>query len=351
MKNLLRITSLILLVALLGSCENPIRLETKIHYDGRLDKTIILEKTDSAGVVQNIFGVNEAKGWSLDLSRDSATRGDKNYRLEFKRSFATAEEANKELDSESDSLFRVKASFQKSFRWFYTYIRYEETIRPIDRFKLISADDYFTPEDRSFLNRLPGEGADITMADSSFLESLNDRIFKYYANRGLYFEQMDVLKKYITKNNLAPQWLDTLNKHEDYIYESINKDDSDDEGLKGDPKFAFMMADSLGIPLTQTAEKEFDELSKDLNQRIRFMNYAQYGKYTIVFDMPWTVTKTNADSVAGNKLFWRPIVTKFAIQDYTVFAESRKLNVWVVILSAIIIVVTSYSFRRRKAIL
>lgn len=333
------------LLTLITSCENPIHMETKIHEDGKLDKTIIIAKTDSTKILSNMFGISEAKGWNLKVSIDTAMEKKEKYKLEFQKSFASAEEANQELDQESDTLFRVHARFDKRFRWFYTYLRYEETIRPIDRFKLVAAQDYFTTEDKAFIDRLPGEGVDISKGDSAFLESLTDRIFKSYGNAGLYHEQMDIIKRYIQKNNLAPQWLDSLHKYENVVFKSIKDDESD----KGDPKFAFLMADSLRIPLTNTAEQEFDELSKNLNQRIRFMSFAQYGRYTIVFDMPWTVTNTNADSVAGNKLFWRPIVTKFAIQDYTLVAESRKLNVWAVIVSAALIIITAFIFWKRKS--
>jgi hypothetical protein len=78
------------------------------------------------------------------------------------------------------------------------------------------------------------------------------------------------------------------------------------------------------------------------------MGYARDGKYTNIIEMPWTIIASNADSVAGNSLYWRPLVTKFAIQDYEMYAEVRKLNVWTIFVSLIVVGFTFWLFLRSK---
>lgn len=333
---------------LLMSCEfNPIRMETKVHEDGSLDKTIVLEKIDSLKMHQNIFGVSEDNGWVRDLEKVKSgedKEGDKvEYNLSFKKSFPSVEAINLDLDKDSDTLFRIHSSFDKSFRWFYTYIRYSETFRPIDRLKMVKSEDYFNAEDKSFIDRLPGEGTAISKADSFFLENLYEKIFKNYGRIGMFYEQFDILTQVVKKNLPGRNWLDTLNKNQEFIWNKL-------EDMEGDPFFAAKMADSLHIPLPkEKALAEFSLLSKDLNSRVSFMSFVRFGKFTNGVDMPWTVVASNADSIAGNQLYWKPLATKFAIQEYEMFAESRRLNWWAVGVSVVVVGFTLFLFFSRKS--
>jgi hypothetical protein len=337
-----QITIILLVGVFLMSCENPIQMETKVYENGALDKTITFEKVDSLRLTQNIFGIGEATGWVVVTDTINSDEKDVKFKIEFKKSFSSAEEVNSELDTKADTLFHVHSSFEKSFRWFYTYIRYSETFRPIDRLKMLRADDYFNIEDRTFINRLPGEGTAISKADSFYLDQLNEKIFKHYANWGIYSEQMNILKEVLQKNAIDKKWYDSLEAHKDMIYESL-------DDMRGDPFFANKMADSLQIPLPSTAKNDFEVLSKDINSRVSFMSFARDGRYTNIIDMPWEVVNTNADSIAGNKLYWKPLATKFAIQEYEMFAESRKLNWWAIIVSVVILSLTTISFIKRRS--
>ena len=137
----------VIAVFLLTACDNPMRFETKVHEDGSLEKTIVLEKTDSSGIRNNIFGINHEKGWKVEVQKlpadNSKEKSTPEFNIRFQKTFASADAINVELDAESDSLFHIHSKFEKKFRWFYTYIRYTETIRPINRFTMVSPEDYF----------------------------------------------------------------------------------------------------------------------------------------------------------------------------------------------------------------
>jgi hypothetical protein len=327
------------------SCENPISQRTKVNEDGSLDKTIIFEKAEAKLADQNAFGVNHKNGWAFKRTKpnDSLTvKSDKEkYRLQFYKHFANDSVMNDELDKDSDTLFRVHARFEKKFRWFYTYVRYSETIRPINRFKLVSPKDFFTSEDDAFIKRLPAEGKTISKADSVYLILLNEKIVDHFANMGIFNETYQALEEVIKQNLPEKKWLDTLMKNKEFIYKHIEKD-------KGVTDFIGKITDSLKIPLSKSkATIDFNERTKTLNARLDFMSFARDGKYLSEFEMPWTVVHSNADSVVGNRLYWRPVVNKFVYMDYEMFAESRRLNVWAVMASVVIIVLTILSLRRK----
>ena len=341
------IITLFLGILLFSSCEHPMTLETDVHEDGTLDKTITFEKGDSSIITNNIFGIDSAKGWSPEIEELPVERKENDedkiqYKTVFKKHFQSVDQLNSELNSTSDTLFKVKSTFDKKFRWFYTYIRYTETFLPINRFKMLSPEDYLNEEDNQFIDRLPGEGKAISKADSLYLQMLNVKIGDYYTNMAIFNEEFEILTELVKRGNLEAKWMDTLILKKEYIYNHIDK-------MKGEPDFAMQMADSLHIPLNrEQASKDAAVLAKDLNSRVSFMGFANDGKYTNIINMPWTLVNSNADSVAGNKLLWRPLVTKFLFKEYHMFAESRKLNIWAIWISGVVILLTAFVWLRKR---
>lgn len=331
-------------VIVLSSCERPMTLETKVYEDGTFDKTIVFEKSDSSIVQQNVFGINTQHGWSAtvnELPNEKKDNKDR-FHITFNKHFNSLEEMNAELNSSLDTLFQIKSTFEKKFKWFYTYIRYTETFTHINRFKMLPVTDYINKEDFQFIERLPSEGSSISKADSVFLQTLNEKIIDQYGNMAIFNEQYDILIRLLKKNNMEARWFDTLARKREFIYDHIDK-------MKGDPSVAMEMADSLQIPLPrEKAMKDAAELSKDFNSRLAFMGFAKDGKYTNGIEMPWQVVETNADSVSGNKLFWHPVVTKFLVTEYVMYAESRKLNLWTIVASASFLLLTFLALLRKR---
>jgi hypothetical protein len=324
------------------SCENPMTFRTKVNEDGSLDKTITFEKAEEKVATENIFDIGEKKGWSVKkqlITESTKKRNEKKeFKIEFSKHFATDEEMNKELDPASDTLFHIRSKFEKNFRWFYTYIKYSETIRPINRFKMISPKDFFNREDSLFIQRLPSEGKAISSADSVFLQVLNEKITGRFANLAIFKETYKVLEDVARKNSLDQKWLDTLSKKRDFIYQLVEKDQGEFQVI------AVKVFDTLSIPLPR--QKVLDDcktLSKDLKSRTDFMAFARDGKYLNEFEMPLEIVTSNADSVAGKNLYWRPLVNKFVYMDYEMYAECRKMNWWAIAISIAIVGFTVFS--------
>ena len=336
--NILLAASAISLIA----CDHPMSFHTKVNEDGSLDKTIIMDKAEKEKTGVNIFEISEKNSWKVTRieTLDSTTKSDKDnkYRFEFKRHFDSADKMNEVLDRNVDTLFQVHSKFEKKFRWFYTYIHYSETIRPINRFKKISPKDYFTIEDSLFIKRLPAEGKPISKADSVALILLNQKIADHFTNMAIFNEVFPLLEHVVRKYNPDKKWIDTLYKKREHIYEIINKDKDDFSNI----------AKELHIPLVNESEKYFEIiLKKELQPRLGFMSFARDGKYSISFDMPWAITNTNADSVAANYALWKPVMHKFAFSNYEMYAESRRLNLWAVMVSVMVIGVTVFVLRKK----
>ena len=84
----------------------------------------------------------------------------------------------------------------------------------------------------------------------------------------------------------------------------------------------------------------FARKMEQMEKRLNFFTTAYNGKYVHSITLPWTVISSNADSIKANTLYWSPPAIKFLLQDYTMTARARKMNMWQVTLSAIVVLVT-----------
>ncbi len=343
MKPTINILLSIALTVAISACEHKVAMETNVHTDGSLDKTIVIETEDTT---KNFLGIGPQNGWTISIWRlqDSVkdkNEKDKKWEITLQKKFASAEEANAELATASDTLFRVSSKFDKKFRWFYSYLYYSDTYHAINRMTF-PPDDYVTKEDYSFIERLPAEGTAISKADSLHLSELNKKIFDVYGLRAIFEAQFALDVKLIEESNLENRWLDTLKKHKENIYDYLAKK----QDVKDD--FMFTVMDSLGIPLPPNSKSRFEKLYKIEEAKLDFIMDANEGKYTHVINMPWEVVRTNADSVVGNKFIWNPPSIKFLLKDHTMYVETRRLNYWTLLVSAGVILFTGYLFFRRR---
>ncbi|MBK5277659.1 MAG: hypothetical protein JJE09_02230 [Bacteroidia bacterium] len=316
-------------------------METTVHEDGSLDKIIVLETEDTT---KNFLGIGTTSGWILNTKEVENTDKNKKWTVTYRKNFASSKDANLKLAASNDTLFRVSSRFDKKFRWFYTHLYYADTYHCINRM-VLPPDNYVTQEDYAFIDRLPSEGTIISKADSLYLTELHKKIFDVYGIRAIYEAYYNLDVKLIKEGGLENRWIDTLQKHKENVFTYLVKK----QDVKDDYMFSLM--DSLGIPLPYTEiRKRYDELYKKEDAMLNFINHASEGKYTHKINMPWNVIRTNADSISNNQLFWNPPSLKFLLKDYTMYAEVRKINLWSIVVSAMVIVFTAYLFLRKRLI-
>lgn len=348
---------LIPVLVLLAACEQTYNTETIVHEDGSLDRTItIISKEPDDVIQQNIFGTVPVAGWQYTIQKDSTdadqsdginphdTAGAKRpVAVAFTKHFPSVDEANKAMNG-NDSLFHIESKIEKRFRWFYTYMRYQDTYKAINRYHTVPDSDYFTREDYAFIKRLPAEGKRISKADSLYLDNLNAKIYDVYGANTLFQLYFMSFRDLLAKPPYEPRWLDTLDHHKRDLYRYAVHEDKD-----MDFDFMVKFADSLHMPLTDNTRMECKLFSKHHEKIMGIMNLAGSGKYRHHIEMPWSIVATNADSLAGASVYWKPPVAKFLITDYTMYAEARKLNYWALIVSAVFIVFAGILiFRKRK---
>ncbi|MEX2231617.1 MAG: hypothetical protein WD824_05630 [Cyclobacteriaceae bacterium] len=331
------------ILLLMSACDHDMSIGSTVYEDGSLDRTMVLYDSDSIKISNNILGANNAAGWEVTTEPvlDSEKKESKNN-ITFKKHFASVEEANSEMNRDVDTLFHIHSTFEKQNRWFYTYLEYTDTYRSLDLFKAIPKQDYFTREDFAFIDRLPAEGKPIMKADSLYLARLTEKIFDFYATRTIFEELFTNMMTTMTENNVSPNWKDSLLHKKEAIYQAFLQ-----EGDLGDNEL-LSVADKLKIPLPEAGREAIRKKTADIEKRLEFISEAYSGKYLHSIMLPWKVVDSNADSVNNNQLFWHPPVIKFLLKDYTMTARSRKMNVWAIAISAVVVGVTAGLFFVRR---
>lgn len=348
MHNVTKTLLLAAAVLLFAACEHSVKMETTVHADGSLDKAITFEQKNK---LDNLMALDSTKGWKSVVTEknpkpDSLKKSDKNdedWVMYYQKSFPSAEAANLELASPSDTLLRVSSNFEKKFRWFYSYIHYSETYHALNTMSY-PPTDFVTPEDYQFIDRLPAEGKAISKADSLQLVMLNEKLFDIYGMKAFYEEYFAAAQALLDLQGVEPRWKDTLNRHKQNFFYLVNEEKSD---INDD--FFPQALDSIKIPLDYNlAAQQFPALAKISERKINFISHASDGEYTNIINMPWEVVRSNADSTAGQQLIWNPPTIKFLLKDYTMYAEARKMNYWAVLVTLLVIGFTGYLFVRKR---
>ncbi len=341
MKKLPLLILSLLVIITLASCEFDVATETTVYPDGSLDKTIVVEKTDSANYIFNVFGWEKSiiKKAQEDTAKTDSVQYD--AFTSFHKKFASAEDANADLSVVSDTILQVTSKFEKKFRWFYTYITYSETYHKLNKMKL-DPEDYFTREDYAFIDRLPAEGQKISKADELYHQLLHTKIFDEYGEQAMYNELFDLASIVVT----TQPGIDSLEKHRKDLRDAIEKID---DGKDVDESELLLIAiDSFKIPFDKTKVAEFQVAQKKFWKKAVFISTVADGRFVNRVKLPWGVVNTNADSISGNTLMWSPPTIKFLLKDYTMYGECRRLNWWAVIVSLGIIGLTGYLFVRKR---
>jgi len=335
-----------IILTTLFACEHQVAMETTVHPDGQLDKQITLQvdekdKNPERGFNRYIDSTQFISWSHADSARSfqlKPAEGKKN--ITYKKHFGSAAEANQHLAAPNDTLFRVTSSFDKKFRWFFTYITYSDTYHALNRLGFPHTD-FFTNEDFLFINRLPAEGKPITPADSLYLKLLNEKITDHYANRVFFEAYFNVLVDQVERELPGSDWVAKLKSGKEGFYHLVIEDkDLEDDFIQG-------FADSLKIPLRLDSLPNYLRSKSELERKINFVSTAYDGKYAHAIHMPWAIVNTNADSVVGNSAYWSPPAVKFLLNDYTLVAEARKTNYWAIGITVLVSMGLGWLLRKR----
>lgn len=336
----LRILLAVSIAALmLSGCEYDVSVTTAVGEDGSLEKSIGFQSSDSAKIKHNNFGISASKGWDVFIQPSAEQEGDKESNLEitFRKKFASAGEANRELDQPSDTLFRIASDFRRVNRWFHTYIEYQETYRALNNFRALPVESYLTQEDMAFIRRLPPEGVQLSKADSLFMIKLNEKVFDIYGANTVFAELYDDLVSTVKEYSVPHSAMDSIAKHREALFSDV----------VGDGSFKIELLDKYGIILPAEARRKVERKLEEIDRKATFISESYSGRYMHSITLPWNISESNADHVEGRQAYWGITPMKFLLTDFTMTATARRINYWAVALLGALVCTTAALFIAR----
>jgi hypothetical protein len=327
-----------------------IETTTTVNTDGSFVRVIEFsgEDTTKAVDLSRLFQTDAT--WTSVRHKVKDTSWATTLTKEFPNKQALAEA----LKGKPGHSLEIRVGFEKRFLWFTTEYAYSETLLCYNQIRAVPLTRYLKPAEVDFW--LEHEKRDEKNAFRSTEDSLA-------------FERIE---------KIGPEW-DSRNKFEEFFalfLEGVKDLNSPDLSVSKvtsakDSLYAHcgpILGSSLGGIDTLQLEfqrvlssplvgKVFDTSSDKFRKFERKAKFAfdlmaePYARATII--MPGLITATNAKSIEGNRLEWKDFMPKGYVADFTMWAESRVINWWAVILTggAVIVVLALLimgAVRRRR---
>lgn len=242
------------------------------------------------------------------------------------------------------SVLEARGSFEKKFRWFYTYYTFNETYEPLKDKYPLPMEDYVKPEVASFWftgspnlirGNTPSESKDkldAIQADverwlsACWLTLYCDAVVEHYGevagapvDRDSFVADRDELLNFSLQKGL-----DVANNALAFIDEYYGCN-AFTNSLKGDSLF-----------------------QSELDGRCQFLFdiAALDARYNLI--MPGTVIDASNGAVVDGVVEYRLTGNRLIPQSYTISATSRQLNIWAVAVTALLLIALGWVVVRRR---
>ena len=335
---------LLLILVFFASCSHNQEMLTVIQSDGSCYRQFSA-KVDSAFLSgdtsedHNSFPVLITSDWEiLDDSLDNF--------ISIRRRYSSVNKLSEEFAWKPDfdwADMKVEYNFSKKFRWFYTYYTYTETYPKIKADFELPIEDYLTPDELSFwLTGTPDltqgmNGIEISAYISDLDEKYNTWFYKNYWNAAcdLILNNYDRLGISIPKDRLVHAKDSIFKENFDYtLSDYLDISDMLDK---------YFQSEQFSQPQVNELLASFDD--NYLDER----TVSRYFETDLIYKliMPGKLLHADNAVIHHNTITWRLSAYRMTYGDYTIQATSRKLNVWVLALTGIIVLIAVGSFVRR----
>jgi hypothetical protein len=307
------------LAAIPGCLE--IGVKTTVNTDGSCDREITL-KRDSKAMPSTAFPIPVDSTWQTSWSQvgDSS----KTYLYTARKHFDDFKQLALEYTTRPDSeKLTVAVYVGKKFRWFYTYYNYWEAFRVFNPLALVPASEMLTKDEIRLI--CSGDTSDSLKKKYEAWEERNYCEFFYRAlldgARTLNDPTLTPAMVESKKEQLLPLMKDAMNGTE-----------------KESGKLNAFVQALVRLFATHAVEGLEPNLEGAMNRLMRLSEVK--GKadatYSYAVVMPGLLLDTNSDDVKGTTASWKFESKQFSMADYEMWAESRVVNVWAFVVTAIV---------------
>ncbi len=314
LKKFVSVSVLILIVAASG-CKKDYKTITRINSDGFCERAFIITG-DTSGIFNSVLPMPFDSTWQITVKKDSTGR-DSSFTA--KKNFTSFKELSILYEKiNNPNRLKVHLNIGKKFRWFYTYFYYTEKYDKFNLFDKIPLSKYLS--DQEIKNYIAGKVND----------KINEKIKEWEERNYLEFF-IDLLAKDAARLNNPEFTPDMIIQKKNEVLELLKKSDMNNEKLVAGLEKLF------NTKAVYALKDDIDKIVNKIMQNIERMNDAD-GSYSNSVMMPGLLISTNAAIVEGSKVKWEFTSDNFTVTGLEMKAESRVMNTWAVILSAVLVV-------------
>ena len=325
--------AIVLIIILIAGCGKKYKVETTIYADGTCLRTLIVSNKDSiTEFYKDVHPIPIDTTWSLVIETDTNENGDTVFIHKASKLFESVEQLNKLYDEDTTmySCTERTVKLKRKFRWFYTFLEYEETYPKLfDQPELTNYMDsiqynYFLltdDEQEEYLN----EHFD-SIAAKQFEDEVESRFLKWIEFTTILSCFDAVEKSAVNIENWPISESEFHHKSDSIIKLMGERDDlfENDDDVFDATKRVFGIDSALYLELMK--EKTFKKfVDKYTFWEDVFINE----DYLNSVIMPGLIIESNCTNIfENNEVEWKVGWIKYFTDDYTMFVQSRIINVW-----------------------
>jgi hypothetical protein len=319
-----KLPALIFIMLFLFSCDDLETVVTNfVHPDGSVTRRVVMKSSKNT-FEPSQYQVPLDSTWTLTKSFEPGEK-DTTWILTAAKDFSSVEEINLAYRADSGSNQRLmrSAEFSRSFRWFNTFYRYSEKVEKVLNTEL-KAEQEFSEEELRFFY-MPS-----TMIDS-LLKSADSLIYKEKKARNDSVENRFVFKA------LVEEWtLNYFRLNPDSAYIMPRKSKMLELVLGEKYNEDTLLQSALGEDYYVKNKDFLNQATKEVDSLFEKAFSAKF--YTCETVLPFKLLATNGFVDKNGKISW-PVDSKYYIsQDYVMWAESKKPNIWAWVVSGLFVV-------------
>jgi hypothetical protein len=330
MKTQKKLLKVILMISLMFSLQGclDIFITTEIKPNGQIEQTIVLEG-DSTSILDSYIPAVSNTTWNSEWVKVE----DDKHKLILSKTFKNYKEFNTDMNP-SDSLpaVRVKAELTKKFRWFFTYLDYNETLLPSNPFTQLDWKDYLSTDEVELI-AMDEEEREKDPRFNDVLYDQAEKKFENYIFRSAYEDFFVLFTKAASETALANFNLEELKNKQEEIYQyAYNETDfSDLEDLL--EAFKAILGEDIVLSITTSQS----ELIGIFEKKLGFFNECMDDNYHFSIKMPGLLVETNSNIIESSRLSWDVDFFDFYFKGLEMKSQSRIVNTWAFIIASVIV--------------
>jgi len=317
------------LILLMPGCLD-IWITTQIRPDGSIEQTIVF-KGDSTEIVDVPFALMKEADWKREWTKPEKDK----YQLVVSKEFHSVKELNKSMNPADTNLhvIRTNSTLHRKFRWFFTRFEFSETVLNSNPFSKLDYHKYLNAEQIRLISMNEDTRKEDPGYDSVKYKVAENR-FEEYLLHSIFEDFYQQILSIIAEDKSFTLSRQELDSKKDSIYrfliDSVGGNDNPDEILREINRV-------INHPDIQVIRTKYLDRFDNFKRKDNFFNAASDDSYKFTIRMPGLLLGTNSPKIEGAELGWELTYYNFFFEDYTMTAESRKVNTWAFIVAGLIL--------------